>query len=215
MNGQGRRGKTAGDDTPSCYSYAATEEASSCTTSRSSSRKGTTRGRSPGSLSNSDAPDKVQRVADDSPKVFKDCYKPGQSNRITTDASGRPPRMASSSSSGARASGRSAAPRMPVRQKCKTKADGVRPERRTAVNRRIPGDLTPPGARRRQVSPDSCWKREHIPEPVNGRIVQPDETVKNLEAQVGHVKEKAKLFEEETKLQLLREKHGWPNKWKL
>ena len=78
MNGQGRRGKTAGDDTPSCYSYAATEEASSCTTSRSSSRKGTTRGRSPGSLSNSDAPDKVQRVADDSPKVCKDYYKPGK-----------------------------------------------------------------------------------------------------------------------------------------
>ena len=92
---------------------------------------------------------------------------------------------------------------MPIRQKCKPKTDGVRPERRTAVNRRIQSES--PGARRRQVSPDNSWKRDHIPEPVNGRIVQPDETVRDLEAQVGHVKEKAKLFEEETKLQLLRE----------
>ena len=79
----------------------------------------------------------------------------------------------------------------------------MRSERRTAVNRRIQSES--PGARRRQVSPDDSWKRQSLPEPVHGRIVQPDETVKNLEAQVGHVKEKARLFEEETKLQLQSE----------
>ena len=90
MNGQGRKGKCAGDETPSCYSYAATEEAPSCATSRSSSRKSTTRGRSPGSAASSDAPDKVQRVADPPPNVCKEYYKSGRCDRKPADTN-RPP----------------------------------------------------------------------------------------------------------------------------
>ena len=93
MNGQGRRGKGAGDETPSCYSYAATEEASSRATSRSSSRKGTTRGRSPGSAASSDTPDKVQRVADLPPDVCKEYYKSGKCDRKPVDTPTDRPRI--------------------------------------------------------------------------------------------------------------------------